>query len=208
MSNRIVPTPEQFRIFCEFGFSRFPEEVRIFYTCCTQCGIEALQEDEGKLKFMFATVEDIQFAADQGLLLFHHGVREDNGVLHTTHLSAEHMVNVIRDQGIEVQWDGDPEQRFKVVVDRLSFEQLAKLLEKKMHEDRPNVSSVPDSAMKIDSGYDAYIIHIWPETPDRWHYDVSSKEDGYSYERSTEPTKAEAIRAALDTVQDIHFDIN
>jgi hypothetical protein len=205
MSRTLVPTPEEFRVFCEFGFSQKDENIRIFYACCTQCGLESVRDDlKDPAMFMFATVEDLEVAGKDGELMFHHGVRAEDGEIYSTEKSARIMVNVMRDQGMEVRWSGEAEQRFRVVVDRWSYAQLAEILNKRIQEN----DKIPTTALELESDYPNYKIMLW-EDHDGWRYDVSDRNDpSTSYERSTESTREEAIQAALSAVEQVHLDVN
>lgn len=203
MSSSLVPTPEQFRVFCEFGFSQLSVNIKIFYCCCTQCGLEAVRDDmEDDTCFMFATVEDIERAGEDGLLYFHHGFKAEDTKIGTNTEIAEQMVSVLQDQGMQVDWNGDAGQRFKVSVDRQSFADLATHLNEKINTSDP----IPTTAIEIESDHPGYKIFVWLDQHGDWCFDVSDESD--EHVRGKETSRDEAVRSALDAVEELYLDVN
>ena len=204
--SRFIPNPEQFRVFCEFGFEQLNLNVRIFYSCCVQCGLESVRDDlDGETCFMFATVEDLEEAGKNGELLFHHGLRTEDGEISSDIEAAELMVDTLREQSMEVDWSGDAAQRFKVHVDRLSFKLLAESLADKMDMK----TTRPAGAVEIPSGVEGYAVHIWYDDHEKhWWYEVSSSVEDYTYERDHKEYRNEVVKEALDLVQKLHLETN
>jgi len=205
MSSHLIPNPEQFRVFCEFGFSQLNQSVKIFYSCCVQCGLESIRDEtEGEACFMFATVDDLEHAGDDGELLFHHGLRTEEGEITSEEQVSELMVNVLREQGMDVRWNGDSTQRFKVIVNRVSFKILAESLSAKIKKQDER----PYDAVDIPSGHADYAIHIWEESHGGWWYEVSSTLEEHVYEREIKESRTEAVQTALDQVLKLYLDVN
>lgn len=205
MSQRIIPTPEEFRVFCEFGFSQSDHNVKIFYSCCVQCGLESIRDEmDGEACFMFATVEDLEHAGEEGKLLFHHGFRTETSEITSDEDLATEMVQVLRDQGMLVEWDGDPAQRFKVSVDRYGYQILAKHLAEKLEDADP----LPTTAILIDSEYPDYKIHVWLDPHGIWWYDVSTVDGTYQFLREKAKSRDDAVQEALTAVEELHLDMN
>jgi hypothetical protein len=205
MSHRLIPNPEEFRVFCEFGFSQLDQSVKIFYSCCVQCGLETIKDDmEGASSFLFATVDDLEHAGEDGELLFHHGVRTEDSEISSDAQLSELMVNVLRDQGMDVRWSGDPAQRLKVIVDKWSYRVLAQSLNEKIKKQ----DNRPSYAIDIPSGHEDYAIHVWMDAHKNWWYEVSSTLEEHVYERDTLESRSEVVQAALDLVLKLYLDMN
>jgi hypothetical protein len=210
MSSCLIPTPEQFRAFSEFAFEELPAASVIFYSCCKDCGVEHLQEDpptDGPFFFMFATMSDLEHAQKTGELYFHFG-KSDGEELKATNLVGNLMVDSLVSQGFEVQWTGDAKHRFSVSVDRLSYGNLLK----EMQKEAKDHAAIPARAEYLAlEEYPSYGIAVWQGKVDHhagWWFDVHDRESKYSYTRSTEATRELAIREALEAVEAIHLDVN
>lgn len=203
-SDVLIPTPEEFRVFCEFAFESDARDVQVFYTCCTQCGLDHLNElkSEHKVYWLFATTDDLQHAGDKGELLFHFGFS------HGTELEADretghYIVQALESQGLDVRWDGDPNTRIIVKVDRQSYGRLSRHVQEEVMGKKP----VPAHAISIDSPISGYQIRIWPDSHSRWWFDISTPEEG-TLERDHCESRELAMAEAIALVQEIYLDIN
>ena len=151
---------------------------------------------------MFATIEDLERAGDDGLLYFHHGYKAEEHKIGTTEEIAEQMVTVLQDQGMQVDWNGDAGQRFKVTVDKPSFSTLATHLSEKISPSEP----VPTTAIEIESDYPDYKLFVWLDAHGDWWYDVSDTSGQHVREKET--TRDDAVRAALDAMEEMYLDVN
>lgn len=209
----IIPSPDQLRTFAEFAFEALTDGSILFYSCCKECGLDHIREEEGHLPFffMFSSLTDLKHAGETGLLYFHYGILDVERQFQCSMFVGTVLTEALKDQGFDVRWSGDPKDRFSLAVDRISYRLFAEDMERKVKDNKKSDgphNDIPNDAEVIDSEYTNYLVRIW-KTGSLWHYDVSDAADPtHSYERSHQSSRDEAIRDAMEAAEDAHLDVN
>lgn len=218
----MIPTPAELNRICH----AISVEKKVFLDvgcfCCPQHGINKLYPLfiplDRPVIWGFAALTQVDRAAQSGLLKFHYGMFA-RGEFWTPLGAALTLTEAFRDRGLTVEWSGDLRDTFSIRVDREAFAMVNDDLKSEFDasEDHSHEDGIPSGhlrppnfAERVTPSDPLYAVTIWKDPhADRWWYNVSDRDPtGGTHEQRHEPTRSEALTAALALADQLRLEVN
>lgn len=218
----MIPSPSELDRICRdiSGERGIFLEVGCF--CCAQHGINTLYTLLIPMKrpvlWAFAALAQVSHAAETGLLKFHYGMFH-KGEFETPLDAALILVDAFQDHGLTVEWSGSTRDTIGIRVDASTFAAIDAELKAEFdtttdhsHEGDPPSGYLrpPSFAERVAPSDPLFAITLWKDpSADRWWYNVSDRDpSGGTHEQRHEPTRSEALSAALALADQLRLEVN
>ena len=215
------PTPAELNRICQ----AISEEHNVFLEvgcfCCPQHGINKLYTLLLSLSrpviWAFSALSQVEHAGKTGLLRFHYG-QYWKGEFNIPLGAVTTITDAFRDRGVTVEWSGDMRDTFGIRVDAEAFAAVSAELKEEFDTSEPHHLEGEASAYleppvfaEIVAPEDPlFAITLWPDpAAAHWWYNVSDRHpSGGTHEQRHEPTRSEALAAALALAEELRLEIN
>lgn len=217
----MLPTPAELNRICD----AISVERKVFLDvgcfCCPSHGINRLTTLLVALNrpvvWAFASLAQVHAAAQTGVLKFHYGLFSQ-GEFWTPLGAALTLTGALRDRGLTVEWSGDLRETFGIRIDKEAFAAVNAALHEEFdltnhgHENEVPTQHLepPAFAERVDPHDPLFVTTIWKDpSANRWWYNVSDRSAPCgTHEQSHQPTRSEALTAALALVDQLRLEVN
>jgi hypothetical protein len=213
----LIPTPAELQRICKTISVERGVFLEVGCFCCSQHGINKLYTTfvawPRPVMWAFSSLAQVEEAAKTGLLRFHYGLCV-RGEFRMPTLACLEMVHAFRDHGLSVEWSGHAHDTFAVRVDAAAYTEVLDLMRDEMsdlHQDHhvSDYLAPPVFAETVAPEDPLFAIALWKDpSADRWWYNVSERTAESTHEQRHEPTRSEALTAALALAEELRLEIN